>query len=81
MKLDHNSIHSFLKQQIESIMAEAKFLCKLKCTLGRSLFFKNRFTINWVTFFENYLHMMLKTETIFFLCYKLAKLDKLLFAA
>ena len=23
MKLDHNSIHSFLKQQIESIMAEA----------------------------------------------------------
>ena len=43
--------------------------------VGSSLFFKNSFTTNWVTFFENYLHMTLKTEILFFIGYKLAKLD------
>ena len=47
--------------------------------LGNSLFFKNSFTTNWITFFENYLHMMLKTEIFFFICYKLAKLDQITF--
>ena len=46
------------------------------CMLGNSLFLKNSFTTNWITFFENYLHMMLKTEIFFFIRYKLAKLDQ-----
>ena len=51
----------------------------LTYSLGNSLFFKNSFTTNWITFFENYLHMMLKTEIFFFICYKLAKLDQITF--
>ena len=51
-------------------------MCMYKCTIGRSLYFQNSFTKNWITFFKNYLHLMLKTETFLFICYKLAKLDQ-----
>ena len=48
-------------------------------SLGKSLFFENSFTTNWITFFENYLHMMLNTGAFFFISYKLAKLDEITF--
>jgi len=49
------------------------------CSLGYSLFFLNSHAQNWITLFKKYLHMMLKTERIFFVCYKLTKLEQITF--
>ena len=67
--------HPFLKSDLDF----HHVILRHRWTLGWNLFFKNSFTTNWVTFFENYSHMMLKTETFLFICYKLAKLDQITF--